>query len=99
MVNREGWTCPTCRRNYAPWVPSCNCINSAVGVNTTSITITPHTDDITELVEALVELLRYFLEWREEIESDLGIWASMIQTHEAFDRAEAALARVKGGER
>lgn len=45
MVNREGWTCPTCRRNYAPWVPSCNCINSTVGVNTTSITITPHADD------------------------------------------------------
>lgn len=42
-MTRRAWTCPTCRRNYAPWVPSCNCINSAVGVNTTSITITPHT--------------------------------------------------------
>lgn len=56
-------------------------------------------DDTAELVEALAEPLRYFLEWREEIESDLGIWASKSQTREAFDQAEAALARVKGGER
>lgn len=52
-------------------------------------------DDTAELVEALAEPLRYFLEWREEIESDLGIWASKSQTREAFDQAEAALARVK----
>lgn len=52
-------------------------------------------DDIAELVEALAEPLRYFLEWREEIESDLGIWASKSQTREAFDQAEAALARAR----
>ena len=52
-------------------------------------------DDTAELVEALAEPLRYFLEWREEIESDLGIWASKSQTREAFDQAEAALARVR----
>lgn len=58
------------------------------------VTVVPR-DDTAELVEALAEPLRYFLEWREEIESDLGIWASKSQTREAFDQAEAALARVR----
>ena len=90
MVNHEGWTCPTCKRTYAPWVPSCNCINSAVGVNTTSITITPHADDTAELVEALERVARGAL-WDDLVDR----W--LVQP-EAMEWVRAVLARVKGGE-
>lgn len=91
MVNCEGWTCPTCRRNYAPWMPSCNCINSAVGVNTT-LSITPHADDTAELVELLARMT-YTARILHQNTPPAGDDAEVLALITA---AEAALARCRG---